>query len=104
MHTYPVPQNRRKIDFLSEACIKQNIKIIIALESHLKGEIKDEEIKIAGFNIHRCDRPDIRQGGIIIYIHESLEVSEPITSFSNNTCELLALKVNDINTLYHLPV
>ena len=38
-------QNRRKIDFLSEACIKQNIKIIIALESHLKGEVKDEKLK-----------------------------------------------------------
>ena len=68
-------------------------------ESHLKDEIKDSEIKIEGFNLHRCDRIENRQGGVIIYTHESLEINdERTTKFSNGCCELLTLNISSLNT------
>lgn len=92
-------QNQRKLSFLSELCESLGIKIIILTESHLKEEIKDSEIQIKGFNIHRCDRTDINQGGVIIYTHQSLEINEEkTTKFSNGCCELLTLNISSLNT------
>ena len=53
-----------------DICESENIQIVVMTESHLDGEIKDEEILIPGFNLYRCDRMDREQGGIIIYVHE----------------------------------
>ena len=68
-------------------------------ESHLDGEIKDEELHIPGFNLYRCDRIEREQGGIIIYVRERIEVTET-SKFSNGTCELLTLKLPTLK--YHI--
>ena len=65
-------------------------------ESHLTEEVKDEEVHIPGFNPIRCDRKDREQGGVIMYVNESIEVREN-SKFSNGTCELLTLKLPQLN-------
>ena len=88
---------RRKINYLSDICTDDDIKIIILTESHLKNEIKDEEIKINNFQIYRTDRTKRTRGGVCVYIHETLDIEESlIKNFSNDTCELLILKIKQI--------
>ena len=85
-----------KINFLSE--MSENNKLLILTETHLKPDILDEEVQIENFNIHRCDRLDRKCGGVSIYTHNSLKISESsVLKYSNSVCELLALKIIDLN-------
>ena len=90
-------QNQRKINVLSDICTSEGIKIVIATESHLDTDIKDEELHIPGFNLFRCDRKDREQGGVIMYVDEGIEITET-GKFSNGTCEVLTLKSPQLNT------
>ena len=91
--------NKRKIDFLSEKCKDENLKIVICVESHLNPDILDEEIMIEDFNIYRSDRKAPRKcGGVAVFTHRSIQISESkIQRFSNSTCELLMLEAEDLN-------
>ena len=101
--------NKRKVNYLNEKCIDENIKILVTTESQLNSDILNEEIKIANFEVYRSDRKAPRKGGgVAVFTHQSIKISEPqIKRFSNSTCELLILEAEDLNlhivTIYRPP-
>ena len=58
------------------ALILQEAKIDILgiTETHLSDKIKDEEIRIDGYNVQRLDRSNQQGGGCLIYYQEGLDV------------------------------
>ena len=69
------------------------------VESHTDKNVSDEELNIPDFKIYRCDRQDREKGGVIIYARDYFEVTES-SKFSNGICELLTLKLPQLN--YHV--
>lgn len=91
--------NKRKINFLSEKCIDENIKLVIITETHLTNEILDTEVTLTDFNVYRADRKERERGGVAIYLHNSLETNETqIQRYSNSVCELIMLYENHMKT------
>ena len=101
--------NKRKITNLSEKCQEEKIKLLVTTESHLNSDILNEEIKIPDFEVYRSDRRAPRKcGGVAVFTHQSMKIRESkIKRFSNSTCELLILEVEDLNlhivTIYRPP-
>ena len=87
--------SRKKIDYYNEFVIDNRIIIMNFTETWLNKTI-EEEANINGFNIFRGDRKDCKQGGTAIYLHEKIE-AELIGSFSENKCEMVAIKVPSLN-------
>ena len=79
-------------------CARNNPEIVCLLESHLKPDILNTEIEISHYNIFRADRSNRSHGGIINYVHETLNAEE-IISYSNSTCELLIIHIQEKNCL-----
>ena len=77
----------------------KKLKIICGTESHFDEEIKDAEISIPNYVVHREDRcGGAKGGGSVIYSHTSLSV-EKLDWFSGS--ESIAIKVNlDSSELY----
>merc|ERR1712240_573178 len=50
-----------------------------------------EEATIENYNLFRGDRKDTTQGGTAIYLYDKIE-GELIESFSENKCEMVAIK------------
>ena len=48
--------------------------LIIGLsETWLNEQVNDSKISIAGYNIYRCDRISRKGGGVILYVHNSIQ-------------------------------
>ena len=67
-------------------------------ESHLSDDIKDCEIKIKGYDIHRADRERTSHGGVIIYTKTELKAIK-IGEWKNSQCEVLAVAIKEIKCL-----
>ena len=70
-------------------------------ETWLKESILDSEVlyNFPGYNIFRCDRSQDRQGGgVCLYLRDSY-TGEILASLSNSVCELLIVKVHQLNTI-----
>ena len=66
-------------------------------ETWLDESIKGDE-RIEGFNVFRADRENTIRGGVASYINDKIEV-ELIKKISINNCELLAVKLEEVNTI-----
>ena len=73
--------------------------MLIALtESHLKNEVKEAEIFITNFTPYRVDRKGRSHGGAIIYLRNNLaSAAQPLISYSNGECEVIAVKIPTYN-------
>ena len=68
-------------------------------ETHLKPEIVDAEVKIAGYSLYRTDRgPGKSHGGCAIYLRNDL-LGQLVDSHSNSMCETPVVKVKSLNLL-----
>ena len=45
--------NRTKVDYLSDTALIEGTNIVCLTESHLSDEIKDCEVKLLGYDIHK---------------------------------------------------
>ena len=88
--------NKRKLNYLSECCNYENVHLMFITESHLNSEILDEEVNIPDFTVHRCDRTDRIQGGVAMYVKDTMK-AQNITKFSNSVCELLMCYIEELN-------
>ena len=67
-------------------------------ETHLNTTIMDAEIHFAGYTIYRADREHRSHGGVAIYLKDSLAATTRLLlSYSNGTCEILAVHVEGID-------
>lgn len=89
--------SRRKLDYLSDYVLRENVKIIFLTETHLDPDISDEEVQIPNFKIYRSDRKQRKCGGAAIYVHEELNVSNTeFPVYSNGTCESVIIYIEEI--------
>ena len=73
------------------------IPIMAYTESWLKPYISDAQISIPEYNILRSDRLKRPRGGAILYIHESLPISEAET-LDNDHCNVIVCTLESTNT------
>ena len=86
---------RNKIDEVRLLADVKRPHIMLFVESWLHSDINDSEVSVQGYNIFRRDRNCVMKskgGGVIIYAHNDLNVSE-LTDSNNFNTECLWLKV-----------
>ena len=89
--------SRRKLDYLNEYVLKENIKMIFLTETHLNPDIEDDEVQIANFKIFRSDRTKRKCGGVCIYVHNDINMPKTdIFTFSNSTCETVIIFIEEL--------
>lgn len=62
-----------------------NPNIVLCSETHVTENVGDAEISIVGYNHVRCDSHSRHTGGVLIYIHKSVDFKLIYNrSFNNN--------------------
>ena len=82
---------------LDEASKNHSLPFIAITETWLKSYVADAQLEVPGYVISRCDRSLRRGGGVLLYSHSSIPVSE-MHSFDDHTCQALFCKFETINT------
>ena len=84
---------------LREMMVTQNTIILALTETHLRKEILEAEINIAGYGIFRADRCEDRpKGGVAIYIRDDIIAhSSVLLSGSTGTIEYLMIHIKTWN-------
>ena len=69
-------------------------------ESWLRADILDSELvtHTPGYSIFRQDRKGRTRGGVCLFLRDDM-TGEVVSSFSNGVCEVLTVKVHQVNTL-----
>ena len=67
------------------------VPFIALTETWLKPYITDSQIELKHYNVHRCDRNTRIGGGVLLYTHESIPITE-FDKFDNQTCQMLICK------------
>ena len=80
-----------KINFLADLAQLYNSDYMCITESHLRDDVFDAEIHIKGFNLYRQDRKNRNQGGVLIYVKDTI-ISNSLLSSSNEFCEVIVLE------------
>ena len=94
------------MNFLTDLSVINNSQTITMTESHLSDQIKDCEINIPGFDVHRSDRCDRSNGGVVIYTKSEVKATQ-ILEWNNEQCESVGIWSKVLKTLlicvYHPP-
>ena len=94
---------------LGELSQTYNCILMCITESHLRKEIRDAEIAIDGYQLHRMDRREGRKkGGVAVYVRDSVApYTRLLTSESNSEVEYIILYIDKwstvVVTLYRPP-
>ena len=103
-------KNKYKVKMLEEKALLEEIKIIALVETHLRPEICDAEIRINGFTCFRQDRAnDVKKGGVCIYVSDELaRDTEIMSSGSVGNLEWATIRMHRPNlvlsNIYRPPV
>ena len=92
---------RWKIPYISEHLLNNKETFVPFLgitETWLKGYITDAQIKIENYSTYRSDRDLKKNGGSLLYIHNSYIVSNN-RSFGDNYCNGVVIKIDDLNCI-----
>ena len=76
---------------------KCSIPFIAISESWLKPFISDAQIAIPDYEVTRQDRVRRPHGGVLLYVHNSLPISETFC-YDDDTCEAVVCSIKSINT------
>ena len=94
-----------KIPMLRDLMDKSRSNLLIVTESHLNNNILDAEIQMEGYDLIRGDRKERSRGEVAIYTSSNI-ISETLLTYSNTVCELVIMKLPQINhilvTIYKL--
>ena len=90
---------KNKICYLRDLAKESNSPFIVVTETWLTEQILDAEIQIPNYTLYRSDRANGRShGGSCVYVRSTL-TSQMILCHSNGTCDSLAVKVKNFETL-----
>ena len=78
-----LPKLKEEIDNIINSGM--TVPFIAITESWLKDHIHDSQIYIDNFNVFRSDRKVSKNGGVVLYIHDKITVSD-ISYFDDDTC------------------
>lgn len=51
---------------------KRKIDICLLNETHITSDIENNELKVRGYNIMRCDSDSRHTGGVVVYIKNNI--------------------------------
>ena len=74
------------------------IPYFILTETHLKSYHFDAEISCENYTIIRSDRPEIKKGGVALYIHNSITVDQTY-KYADKVCQAAAIYNSTLNLL-----
>ena len=81
-----------KIPYLDEEIKNRSransIPFIALTETWLKPYVQDAQLHIQDYNIFRCDRSTRAGGGVLLYAHQDLPITN-VSTFDDKTCQLL---------------
>ena len=86
-----------KLPAFIEEHINPNVPIAAFMESWLKHHISDAQVSIPNYQIIRQDRRKRIRGGVIMYIQNSLPVSD-VGTYDDDICEAVVCTIKSINT------
>ena len=89
-----------KSEILSDLCDKSTLFLCLC-ETFLHEGILDNEIKISGFSIIRCDRSSRTGGGVCLYVSNSTTYDICLV-YSKSVCELLILRIHKLALIIFL--
>ena len=91
-----------KIPFISEQLLNNSsdtfVPFLSITETWLKGYITDAQIKIKNYSSFRSDRHLRKNGGSLLYVHNSYIVSSN-RCFGDQYCNGVIVKIDDLNCL-----
>ena len=90
-----------KLPFLVDKLEEQRsdfIPFIGITETWLKSYITDSQIAIENYSSLRSDRHRIQRGSVLMYVHNSLHVSDVVT-YDKGKCEAVMGTLSSINTI-----
>ena len=76
-----------KIHHLNQENI--SVSFLAICETWLKEHISDAQLNINGYNIYRSDRTVTKNGGVMLYIHNSI-IIDSFSSFNDDICSAVA--------------
>ena len=71
------------------------LPFIALTETWLKSYMSDAQIRIPGYIVSRCDRDKRVGGGVMLYSHENLPISE-CNTFDDGTCQALFCRFDTV--------
>ena len=91
-------KSRHKLQCLKEEHIDSNTAWISVLESCLEPHIKDAQVNIPNYQIHRQDRRIRDRGGVLLYVHDSLPTSN-VETFDDSYCGAVLCYIKSIDAI-----
>ena len=91
-------KSKHKLKSFREEHINRDVLWVSICESWLKKHISDAQIQIPNFQIIRQDREKRRRGGVLLYVHNSLPVSN-VCTFDDRFCGAVMCSVKSINAV-----
>ena len=85
-----------KLTALVEEHIDDSVPLIAISESWLKDHITDAQVSIPNYEIIRQDILNRRRGGVVLYVHNTLPISD-LSTYDDDTCEAIILSIKSIN-------
>ena len=82
---------------IEEKSNNHSLPFIALTETWLKSYISDAQLQVPGYVSSRCDRASRKGGGVLLYSHASIPVSEQL-SFDDQICQALFCKFDTIKT------
>ena len=86
-----------KLTSFIEEHVNDSVPFIAISESWLKPHISDAQVTIPDYEIVRQDRKHRDRGGVLLYVHNTLPISDANT-FDDDTCEAVICTIKSINT------
>ena len=91
---------KSKTGFLYDQAVTHNSLLVSVTETWLKPEVKDSELLVnfPGYSVLRRDRLNRKCGGVCVFVRDDIS-AECISSYDNEVCELLVLKIHSLDTI-----
>ena len=91
--------SRWKLPYIEKLFAGGSCPFIAITESWLKGYITDAQVTVKGYQPYRSDRPDRAGGGCLLYIHDSLVVTDT-DHYEDRNNNMVACYVKSCNTVF----
>ena len=94
-------ESKWKITFLSGSLLNapnSSVPFLAVRETWLKSYITDAQLKIPNYTVYCSDRSSRIRGGALLYIRDTLVVSN-VKTFDDNTCESVICTIDSMNSI-----
>lgn len=72
---------------------KRKVDICLLNETHLTSDIENNEMKMRGYNIIRCDSETRHTGGVVVYIRNNIKFNT-VKTYKTEFSWIISFRVN----------